>query len=63
MKNEAGNSSALTIKYFFENLKNEIEPIEALFQARIKVYNRFNDGNNQKNLLWYSFPFRIYALN
>ena len=62
VKNQAGNSSTLTIKYFFESLQSGMHPIDALFFARNQVYDHFSDPMNNQNLLWYSFPFRIYAL-
>jgi hypothetical protein len=63
VKNQAGNSSTLTIKYFFEHLKSGLHPIDALYLARKSVYKQFDHPSHIQNLLWYSFPFRIYALN
>jgi hypothetical protein len=61
--NEAGNSSAKTIAYFFERLKAGDTPSKALFYTRKKLYEFYGEKEGFNQLLWRAFPFRVYLLN
>lgn len=62
LSNEAGESSTATIESFFSELARGATPVDALFTARKRLYAQYAD-DGIKNLLWRSFPFRVYRLN
>lgn len=59
--NEAGNSSTLTMKYFFSFLTNGISPIEALYETRKELFYKFENSADILVVYWYSYLFRIYC--
>jgi hypothetical protein len=61
--NEAGNSSAKTIAFFFERLKAGDTPSKALFYTRKKLYEFYGEKEGFNMLLYRAFPFRVYSLN
>ncbi len=60
--NEAGNSSTKTIQYFFKNINHGYSVTQSLFKTRKKIFNDYVDKESIENVLWYSFPFRVYLL-
>ncbi|MBL8022508.1 MAG: hypothetical protein JNM27_22715 [Leptospirales bacterium] len=62
ISNEAGNSSTLTISYFFAALREGQLPIIALHNTRKRIYNEFKGRASRERLLYYAYPFRLYAL-
>lgn len=63
--NEAGNSSTMTIENFFAGLKAGESPENALFQAKVQMFDHYSAAgkNSYGRLLYYSMPFRVYRLN
>jgi hypothetical protein len=61
ISNDAGDSSTLTIQWFFENLKKTRNPAQSLFATRKKLYQHYT-AKKLSNIatLNKSFPFRLY---
>lgn len=62
VSNEAGDSSTLTMKLFFQHLKAGKSPEIAMFLTRERLTQVYK-GRNLAILYWKAFPFRVYRLN
>jgi len=62
VSNEAGNSSSLTVRAYFQRLSEGIDPVVALYLAKQELYSAYAK-DELLAMLWRVFPFRIYALN
>ena len=62
ISNEAGHSSTLTLRYFFNDLNKGVTPMDALFQTRRQLYKEFEGRVNRTEQIYYAYPFRLYLL-
>jgi hypothetical protein len=59
--NDAGDSSTLTVVWFFENLKKSRDVAHALFKTRTKLYNHYKTaGLDPVAIINKAFCFRLY---
>ncbi len=59
--NDAGDSSTLTVVWFFENLKKNKDVADALFKTRTKLYNHYKKaGLDPVTIINKAFCFRLY---
>lgn len=59
--NDAGDSSTLTVVWFFENLKKSGDAAESLFKTRVKLYNHYKKaGLDPVTIINKAFCFRLY---
>lgn len=64
ISNDAGDSSTLTVKWFFEDLNLGKSPADALAQTRRKLYNFYKDKNlHEVVVLNKAFAFRLYEFD
>lgn len=61
ISNESGNSSTLTMRYFFTGLNQGQSSMDALFSARKRIYHD-SRANSRSDQIFYSYPFRLYLL-
>jgi hypothetical protein len=62
ISNESGNSSTLTMRYFFTELNHGQRPIDALFSARRRIYHDFQTKVSRSDQIFFAYPFRLYLL-
>lgn len=62
VSNEAGESSTLTMRTFFQEIAAGRDPVTALYVTRRRAYELYG-RHDVMDQLWRAFPFRVYALN
>lgn len=62
VSNDSGESSTLTINWFFLHLKETADPVMALWQTRKQLYQHYKRRLHGMDVVNKSFVFRIYKI-